>query len=156
MIAFSCVFRQRDHEKLVIPCPLICFAPSRSAVISLTDSANRNYSSVPWVSTLTGPKETTEASSQIWPVLSPEVNQINVQRPASRSAEPALGPIVRTGAMCQSTRHAGGVWVVGENRNRPEQHSFVGQQPQHFFPFRKQLQTMSSHCNDTLTFQWSG
>ncbi len=35
MIAFSCVFRQRDHEKLLIPCPLICFAPSRSAVISL-------------------------------------------------------------------------------------------------------------------------
>jgi hypothetical protein len=27
VIAFSCVFRQRDHEKPVIPCPLRYFCP---------------------------------------------------------------------------------------------------------------------------------
>ena len=46
VIAFSCIFRQRDHENRVISCPWRCFRPSRAAIFSLTDSANRNHFSV--------------------------------------------------------------------------------------------------------------
>ena len=46
VIAFSCVFRQRDHQKRVISSPWRCFHPSRAAIFSLTNSANRNDFSV--------------------------------------------------------------------------------------------------------------
>ena len=64
MSSFSCVFRQRNRENLVIFCPLRCFYPSRSAVISDTGSVNRNYSSVPWVNS-----PTPNAISRLSPAL---------------------------------------------------------------------------------------